>query len=198
MRWRAIHHDRLVALDAGDCANPQGDNFKARFQRRELENFPRLPDLAFVSTSDAYALDEVGRRFAWIRMAEPSTEALRQAFLDHESRILCDWSPALTAFPDANPNNVRHAWISSVQLAGTLQLFLTFVHRAPSEPECNYWGPWERKVLRCRGAEAAVFRHADLAQTAEGGRRRIRQSGLRRRQAAGNAPRTGIASDSRL
>jgi DNA repair ATPase RecN len=53
-------------------------------------------------------------------MAEPTIEALRQAFLDHESRILCDWSPKLASFQERNPNNVRHAWISSLTLGGTL------------------------------------------------------------------------------
>lgn len=120
MRWRAIHHERLVALDPGDCGVVQGDNFNARFRRRELTDFPRLGELAFVSTSDAYAFDEIGSRYTWLRMGTVGIEALRQAFLDHESRVLCDWSPALAAFPERNPNNVRHAWIAGVRLEGTL------------------------------------------------------------------------------
>ncbi|MBN8751143.1 MAG: hypothetical protein J0I65_27120 [Variovorax sp.] len=79
-----------------------------------------MQSLAFVSTSDAYCFADFGKRFTWIRMAEPTIEALRQAFLDHESRILCDWSPKLASFQDRNPNNVRHAWISSLTLGGTL------------------------------------------------------------------------------
>lgn len=120
IRWRAFQHERLAALDPGDCADVQGDGFNMRFRRRELSDFPRLKHIAFVSTSDAYSLDRLGKRFTWIRMAEPTIEALRQAFLDHESRILCDWSPRLASFKDRNPNNVRHAWISSLTLGGTL------------------------------------------------------------------------------
>ena len=120
IRWKALHHERLVAVDPGDCANPEGGSFNARFRRREFDNFPRLPSLAFVATSDAYSMADLGKRFTWIRMAEPTIEALRQACLDHESRILCDWSPKLESFPDRNPNNVRHAWISSVSLGGNL------------------------------------------------------------------------------
>lgn len=120
IRFKALHHERLAAIDAGDCSNPDGGSWKARFQRRELTDFPRLQSLAFVSTSDAYSFDRLGKRFTWIRMAEPTIEALRQAFLDHESRILCDWSPKLASFVDRNPNNVRHAWISSLTLGGTL------------------------------------------------------------------------------
>ena len=120
MRWKAIHHERLVALDPGDCTDATGDGFNARFRRRELDGFPRLRELAFISTSDAYAIDEIGSRYTWLRMGTVGIEALRQAFLDHESRVLCDWSPALSNFPERNPNNIRHAWIAGVELEGTL------------------------------------------------------------------------------
>jgi hypothetical protein len=53
-------------------------------------------------------------------MGEPSIEALRQAFLDHESRIICDWSPKLTGLPGGNRNHVRHGWIEDVELGGRL------------------------------------------------------------------------------
>jgi energy-coupling factor transporter ATP-binding protein EcfA2 len=119
MRWRALHHERLVALDPGDCANVAGDAFNAKFRRRELDDFPRLRDLAFVATSDAYAFEQIGSRHTWLRMGTVGIEALRQAFLDHESRVLCDWSPALAAFPESNPNNVRHAWITGIHLEGS-------------------------------------------------------------------------------
>jgi len=120
IRWKALHHERLLAIDPGNCANPMGDSFNAKFRRRELADFPRLPDLAFVSTSDAYSFADVGKSYTWIRMGDVSLEALRQAFIDHESRILCDWSPRLSAFVDGNPNNIRHAWISVVELGGEL------------------------------------------------------------------------------
>ncbi|MFC3653331.1 TrlF family AAA-like ATPase [Dyella humi] len=120
IRWKALHHERLLALDPGDCANVEGDGFNARFKRRELADFPCLRDMAFISTSDAYSVDRLGARFTWIRMGRPSIEALRQAFLDHESRVICDWSSKLQAFPARNPNNVRHAWIASIDLNGQL------------------------------------------------------------------------------
>lgn len=120
IRFKALHHERLAALDAGDCSQATGDSWNHQFQRREIHDFPRLKSLAFISTSDSYKMEDFGTRFTWIRMAEPTIEALRQAFLDHESRILCHWSPKLEAFQDRNPNNVRHAWISSLTLGGTL------------------------------------------------------------------------------
>lgn len=122
IRWKALHHERLVAIDPGSCVEPNlvGETFQAKFRRRDLSNFPRLPELAFVSTSDSYSFEQFGSRFTWVRMGEISVEALRQAFLDHESRVLCDWSPLLGSFPDRNPNNVRHAWIAHVNIAGQL------------------------------------------------------------------------------
>ncbi|HEY7089688.1 MAG TPA: hypothetical protein VH518_16440, partial [Tepidisphaeraceae bacterium] len=120
IRWKALHHERLNALDPGDCHASDVDAFNTKFRRRALDDYPCLKNLAFVSTSDAYALDKIGGRFSWLRMAEPSLEALRQAFLDHESRIICSWDLRLQTYPDHNPNNGRHAWISQVKLGGAL------------------------------------------------------------------------------
>jgi hypothetical protein len=60
LRWKALHHERLGAIDVGDVrgfADPA--SWRSRFARRELDNFPCLPSLAFVSTSDAYTLDRL-------------------------------------------------------------------------------------------------------------------------------------------
>ncbi len=120
IRWKALHHPRLEALDPGDCVDCDSDSFNDLFRRRSLDNFPRLKSLAFVATSDAYDFERFGSRFCWIRMEEPTLEALRQAFLDHEARIICHWDPRLDDYPDRNPNRIRHAWIESLHLGGTL------------------------------------------------------------------------------
>lgn len=116
IRWKALHHDRLNALDVGDPREATGSpsGFNAKFRRRELHDFPCLLHLAFVSTSDAYALSSIGSRFTWIRMAAPTLEGLRQAFLDHSARVICDWDPRVSTFKD--PNAVRHAWIEKLSL----------------------------------------------------------------------------------
>jgi energy-coupling factor transporter ATP-binding protein EcfA2 len=117
LRWKALHHERLGAIDVGDVRGfANSASWHSRFARRELDNFPCLPRLAFVSTSDAYALDSFGQRFTWIRMAEPTLEALRQAFLDHEVRIVCDWDEDHPAGP--SPNDVGHAWVGRVTMGG--------------------------------------------------------------------------------
>lgn len=123
LRWKALHHDRLSAVDVGHFSDDDGAaskrrGFNQRFRARDLDNLPCLKRLAFISTSDAYCVEELGSRFSWIRMNEPSLEGLRQAFLDHEARIICDWDKRLSDRPD--PNHVDHAWVESVTLGGTL------------------------------------------------------------------------------
>jgi DNA repair ATPase RecN len=120
IRWKALHHPRLGAVDPGDCSNPTEESFNGRFRRRELNLFPRIKDLAFVASSDAYSFENFGSRFSWIRMEEPSIEALRQAFLDSEARIICNWDSRLADYPEANPNQIRHGWLKKVELNGSL------------------------------------------------------------------------------
>jgi energy-coupling factor transporter ATP-binding protein EcfA2 len=124
-RWRALHHDRLVALDVGgdnestrSGGETKREGFNAEFRKRTLANFPCLDRIAFISTSDSYSLDTLGSRFTWIRMAEPSFEGLRQAFLDHEARIIRDSDPKRTSKSD--PNEIDHSWIEAICVGGTI------------------------------------------------------------------------------
>jgi hypothetical protein len=124
IRWKALHHDGLSAIDVGcssDDKDLQGDGtigFNRKFRARNRGDFPCLERLAFISTSDAYSLERLGSRFTWIRMSTPSLEGLRQAFLDHEARIIRDCDERLGRLRD--PNEVDHAWIESINLGGTL------------------------------------------------------------------------------
>jgi energy-coupling factor transporter ATP-binding protein EcfA2 len=121
IRWKALHHPRLVAVDPGDCSKCDSESFNDRFRARQLADYPRLPSIAFVATSDAYSLEDLGSRFTWIRMEVPTLEALRQAFLDPEARIICDWDPRLADYPERDPNNVRHAWVKRITLTDVLE-----------------------------------------------------------------------------
>lgn len=117
-RWKALHHDRLMAIDVGDGDAADGDpeSWNSRFRRRDLDDFPCLSHLAFIATSDAYDFDRLGERFTWVRMEEPSLEGLRQAFLDYEARLVTSGDARLGQFIDGDPNNVSHAWIEKVSL----------------------------------------------------------------------------------
>jgi len=118
LRWKALHHERLGAVDVGDGArHEQADTWRGKFIRRELSEFPCLPNLPFVSTSDAYDLDQLGSRYTWIRMQAPTLEGMRQAFLDHEARIVCDWDERFRG-SSSTPNDITHAYVQQVTLAG--------------------------------------------------------------------------------
>lgn len=124
IRWKALHHDGLSAIDVGcsaDDKDPQDDEaagFNRNFRSRNRRDFPCLERLAFISTSDAYSLEKLGSRFTWIRMSTPSLEGLRQAFLDHEARIIRGHDERLGRLGD--PNKADHSWIESIHLGGTL------------------------------------------------------------------------------
>ncbi|MEV0664273.1 TrlF family AAA-like ATPase [Actinomadura luteofluorescens] len=124
LRWKAMHHDRLSALDVGrgddEKQRAGGKSWNQRFRARDLDDLPAVKRLAFVNTSDAYRLDALGTRFTWIRMEEPTLEGLRQAFLDFGSRILRDCDERLKNMPDGDPNRVEHSWLQRLHLGGTL------------------------------------------------------------------------------
>lgn len=79
-------------------------------------DWKRVRPMAALMSSDAKALSTqedlnnyIGKRFSWIKMSRPSIEALRQAFLDPESRICLD----------REPPRVDHTHIRSIRVAGS-------------------------------------------------------------------------------
>ncbi len=111
IRWRCLHHDRLEAVDVGIST---GTGWNDKFRTRQLDNFPVLARMAFVSTSDAYSVDGLGRH-TWIRMHRPDLASLRQALLDFDARIFCDSDMRLGG---GDPNLVKHAHIDSIRIVG--------------------------------------------------------------------------------
>lgn len=109
IKWRCLHHDRLEAVDVGSPTKSGG--FNSKFRAREVDHFPAVKRMAYVATSDAYEPGRLGRH-TWIRMHRPDLASLRQALLDHEARVFCDWDNRLSG----NPNEVRHAYIKSIRL----------------------------------------------------------------------------------
>ncbi|TCU82252.1 hypothetical protein EDF48_1124 [Curtobacterium sp. PhB191] len=123
LRWKVLHHDRLGAVDVGNVDfeiagdPPPKASYRQRFIRRELDSLPGLRRLPFIATSDTYALENLGSRFTWIRMETPTLEAIRQAFLDYEARVICDWDSRY-AGTEKTPNDVSHAWVKQLTITG--------------------------------------------------------------------------------
>ena len=111
IKWRCLHHDRLEAVDVGTST---GNGWNDKFRNRKLDHFPVLARMAFVSTSDAYSIEGLGRH-TWIRMHKPNLASLRQALLDYDARIFCDSD---SRHGGNDPNVVRHAHIDSIRIDG--------------------------------------------------------------------------------
>lgn len=87
-------------------------------------NYKRQRPIATIMSSDNKMLNEkgadgkpkpnsIGYRYTWIKMSEPSIEALRQAFLDHDSRIILPDDVVTDVHPEKRE---KHARIVSVSI----------------------------------------------------------------------------------
>ena len=83
---------------------------------------------ALFHASDACNLEAIGRRYTWIKLATPRIEALRQAFIAHDSRMRLGFekgaSGALRKID--NPPDVQlngHPWLKEVKIRGGTSFF---------------------------------------------------------------------------
>ena len=97
------------------CEMSQGWQYLFENRLNCKEEWKRSRPMAAIMSSDAKALipeenpdNFIGKRYSWMKMSAPSIEALRQAFLDPESRICLK--------PD--PPWVDHAHVKRVQVSG--------------------------------------------------------------------------------
>lgn len=86
--------------------------------------------LAFVHGTDAYAVQEIGTRFSWVKLGAPRIEALRQAFLAYRwqsrSRLAYVKDAAGALVPDpaiGAPLPTARPWLRSVEVSGGLSFF---------------------------------------------------------------------------
>ncbi|WP_294105851.1 hypothetical protein, partial [Thiolapillus sp.] len=91
----------LLAVEVPKPIARMSDAFQKLFRSGDdcQQDWKRIRPIATLMSSDNKKLMEVdseqkpvpnsiGYRYSWIKMSEPSIESLRQAFLDHESRII--------------------------------------------------------------------------------------------------------------
>lgn len=107
IKWRCLHHDRLGAVDVGAPSGEHEGGFNSKYRARELDNFPAVHRMAYVSTSDAYSPEQL-ERHTWVRMHKPDLASLRQALLDHEARVFCDWDTRLAGPSRRSPPRTTH------------------------------------------------------------------------------------------
>jgi len=116
----------LLAVEVPKPVTKMSQNFQKLFRAGDdcLPEWKRKRPIATIMSSDNKKLVEngadgrptsnsIGYRYTWIKMSEPSIESLRQAFMDHESRIrLPD-----DVVRDVNPTErEHHARILSISI----------------------------------------------------------------------------------
>ena len=103
-------------------------------------NWKRIRPIATLMSSDnkkLVDLDEhqrptpnsIGYRYSWLKMSEPSIESLRQAFLDHESRIILPEDVTTDTHP---AQRIRQATIKSISIKNVAFLANQEIHFSPN------------------------------------------------------------------
>ena len=130
-------HSEVTGLELGNEKLPE-DTIK---NRDWLAEGMAANHLAFFHGSDAYSVEEIGKRHTWLKLASPRIEALRQAFIASDSRVRIGYerngNDALAEI--ANPPDVtvsQRPWLKSVTVSGRAS-FLTRVRNSRIDSELN-------------------------------------------------------------
>ena len=131
-----FQHDEVAGLELGDEKLPEDTVAKRPWLPKGMAEHRQ----AFFHGSDAYSVDDVGKRHTWLKLAEPRIEALRQAFIAHDSRMRVAYErradrslTEISGPPDVTVH--RRPWLKSVTIAGGASFF-----RADGRggPECRF------------------------------------------------------------
>ncbi len=117
-------HEAIAGLELGDEQLPV-DTVKNRSWLRDGMERHRQ---AFFHASDAYGLDDLGRRHTWVKLASPRVEALRQAFVASDSRMVIGFTKdeagklkTIGDPPDIALND--RPWLREVAVSGGASFF---------------------------------------------------------------------------
>lgn len=131
-----FQHGEVAGLELGDEKLPE-DTYREREWLREgmVEHHQ-----SFFHSSDAYSLEDIGKRHTWLKIASPRIEALRQAFIASDSRIRIgferDSDGSLVSIerpPDVTMND--RPWLKSVTVSGRASFFGT---GGGAEPDTHF------------------------------------------------------------
>ena len=116
----------LLAVEVPKPVSRMSDAFQKLFRSGDdcHEDWKRIRPIATLMSSDNKKLvdfdehqkptpNSIGYRYSWFKMSEPSIESLRQAFLDHESRIILPEDVSTDTHPALR---VRQATIKSISI----------------------------------------------------------------------------------
>ena len=132
-----FQHENVAGLELGDEKLPQ-DTEK---NRQWLIDGMVEHRQAFFHSSDAYSVDEIGKRYTWMKLASPRIEALRQAFIANDSRMQIaydrdDEDGSLQEIADPpDVTKQRRKWLRSVTVEGGASFFQT---DGSTETSCRF------------------------------------------------------------
>lgn len=121
---RAFRNRDIAALELGDNKLPSD----AMKKRPWLHSAMRTYRQAFIHSSDAYSIEEIGHRYTWVKLASPRIEALRQAFIadDSRMRIAFEKTKSGDMVPTDPPSNTKSTaipWLKTVTIRGGISFF---------------------------------------------------------------------------
>lgn len=120
-------HGEVAGLELADEKLPQ----EALTQREWLQGGMSEHHQWFFHGSDAYNIDEIGRRYTWLKLGKPTIEALRQAFIAHDSRVRIAYERTergclgeIATPPDVTAGAApERPWLKSVTIVGGASFF---------------------------------------------------------------------------
>ncbi len=132
----------LLAVEVPKPVSQMSDGFQKLFRNGDdcQEEWKRIRPIATVMSSDNKKLidldvtgkpnpNSIGFRYSWLKISKPSIESLRQAFLDHESRIILP-EDVLT---DTHPaHRSPQATIKSISIRNVAYLADQELHFSPN------------------------------------------------------------------
>lgn len=123
----------LLAVEVPKPVHEMSDGWRRLFDAGDDCDIAwrRTRPIACIMSSDNKALtpeenvdNYIGMRYTWVKMSEPSIEALRQAFLDHKSRVRLQ-----TGRPS---DDERHPRIVSISVKGAAFVEDQTIHLSPN------------------------------------------------------------------
>lgn len=132
----------LLAVEVSKPVGQMSDAFQKLFRSGEdcHKGWKRIRPIATLMSSDNKELidvdnmgrptpNSIGYRYSWIKMSAPSIESLRQAFLDHESRIILPEDVSNDTHP---ADRTRQAKIQSIAIKNVVFLADQEIHFSPN------------------------------------------------------------------
>ena len=122
-----FQHDNVAGLELGDEKLPQDTEKNRPWLIKGMAEHRQ----AFFHSSDAYSVDDIGKRYTWMKLASPRIEALRQAFVARDSRMRIaydrdDEDGSLQEIADPpDVTKQRRKWLRSVTVKGGASFFRT-------------------------------------------------------------------------